>query len=137
MIPSKHTFANHLLLGFVVQGKITEADIPTVWLGATPSKLVSDLHHPPFVHRMNFLPQPSRFILVWDRHRNMLGCIRLSLNKSYSQYIKAVVLLQFREELYIPTEIAVGRLYAAISSYSSQWSRASVIKKLPEQKVSC
>ena len=42
MIQNSHTSANHLLLDFMVQSKITEADTPTVQLGATPSKLVSD-----------------------------------------------------------------------------------------------
>ena len=31
-----------LLLDFMVQGKITKADTPTIWLGATPSGLISD-----------------------------------------------------------------------------------------------
>jgi len=31
--------------------------------------------NPPFLRRMPFLPQPSQFILAWDRHRNMLDCI--------------------------------------------------------------
>jgi len=30
------------LLDFMVQGKITEADTPTIWLGATPPGLISD-----------------------------------------------------------------------------------------------
>ena len=47
------------------------------------------------------------------------------------------ILLQFKEELYPVTEIVVGHRYAAISSYSSQWSRACVMEILPEQKVSC
>jgi len=42
VIPNNCTFANHVLLDFVVQGKKTEVDTPTVQLGATPSKLVSD-----------------------------------------------------------------------------------------------
>ena len=33
------------------------------------------LHHPPFLHWMPFLPQPSQFILPWDRHQIMLACI--------------------------------------------------------------
>jgi len=44
----------------MVQGRITEVDTPTVQLGETPSKLVSD--PPPsalFLRRMPFLPQPS------------------------------------------------------------------------------
>jgi len=41
-----------------VQGKITEADTPTIQLGATPSGLISDPppKHPPFLRRMSFLP---------------------------------------------------------------------------------
>jgi len=42
-----------------VQGKITEADTPTIRLGATPSILTSaHLHHPPifFTGWMLFLP---------------------------------------------------------------------------------
>ena len=42
--------------------RLTEADTPTIWLGATPSGLTSvHLHHPPhfFTGRMPFLP-PNR-----------------------------------------------------------------------------
>jgi len=40
------------------KGRFTEADTPTIWLGATPSGLTSaHLHHPPFfTGRMPFLP---------------------------------------------------------------------------------
>jgi len=40
------------------KGRLTEADTPTIWLGATPSGLTSaHLHHPPFfTGRMPFLP---------------------------------------------------------------------------------
>jgi len=32
------------------KGRLTEADTPTIWLGATPSGLTSaHLHHPPFL----------------------------------------------------------------------------------------
>jgi len=55
----------------MVQGKITEADTPTIRLGATPSRLISDpvtnLHH--LLRQMHFLSQPSHFILAWDRHQ--------------------------------------------------------------------
>ena len=44
--------------------------------------------------------------------------------------------LQFREELHPVAEVKLGQLYAVISSYSSQWSRASVIEILSEEKVS-
>jgi len=41
------------------KGRLTEADTPTIWLGATPSGLTSaHLYHPPhiFTGRMPFLP---------------------------------------------------------------------------------
>jgi len=44
---------------FMVQGRLTEADTLTIWLGATPSGLTSaHLHHPPifFTGQMPFLP---------------------------------------------------------------------------------
>jgi len=47
--------------------------------------------NPSFLCRMPFLPQPSQFILAWDRHRNMLDCIprglvpRLSLQQIFQQ----------------------------------------------------
>jgi len=60
-----------LLPDFVVQGKITEADTPTIQLGATPSGLISDPPptSPPFLRRMPFLHKPFQFILDWDRHQ--------------------------------------------------------------------
>jgi len=44
------------------KGRLTEADTPTIRLGATPSRLTSaHLHHPPifFPGQMLFLPQPT------------------------------------------------------------------------------
>jgi len=44
------------------KGRLTEADTPTIWLGATPSEITSaHLHHPPFFYRLNALPaaQPT------------------------------------------------------------------------------
>jgi len=41
------------------KGRLTEADTPTIWLGATPAGLTSaHLHHPPYflTGRMPFLP---------------------------------------------------------------------------------
>jgi len=51
-------------------GKITEASAPTIRLDATPSRLSM----PPPPPSTNFtldalLPQPSQFILAWDRHK--------------------------------------------------------------------
>jgi len=51
---------NHLL-GFMVQGKITEADAPTVRLDVTPFRLSPS---PPFLCQMPFLLQPSRLTLA-------------------------------------------------------------------------
>jgi len=60
--------ARHLL-DFMLQGKKTEADAPTIRLDATQSRLsVPQLHHPPpFLHRMPFLPHQSQFVLAWDK----------------------------------------------------------------------
>jgi len=60
-----------LLLEFVMQGKITEADTPTIRLGATPSGLISNppSSSPIFLCQMPFPPQRSEFILAWDRHQ--------------------------------------------------------------------
>jgi len=53
-----------------------EAEAPTVRVDATPSELTTPhLHNPHFYSRMPFLPQPSQFVLAWDRHRIMLGTI--------------------------------------------------------------
>jgi len=44
----------------------------TVWLGTTPSGPVTQRPTsliPPFLRRMPFLPQPSKFILAWDRYQ--------------------------------------------------------------------
>jgi len=56
---------------FMVQGKISEADTPTIWLGATPSRLISDSppSSPQFLCWIPFLLQHSHFILAWDRHQ--------------------------------------------------------------------
>jgi len=55
----------------MVQAEISEADTPTIQVGATPSGLISD--PPPssleFLYRMPFLLQPSQFILAWDRYQ--------------------------------------------------------------------
>jgi len=71
------------LLDVIVQGKITEADAlatdnpsgrhPMQTIGAPPPSSA------PFLRRMPFLPQPSQFILAWDRQRIMLACIMSGL----------------------------------------------------------
>ena len=62
----------YLLLGFMVQGKITEAYSPIICMCATPSRVISDTppsFPPPFLCGMPFLLQPFYFILAWDRHQ--------------------------------------------------------------------
>jgi len=51
-------------------GKI-EASAPTIRLDATPSgpSMPPPPSSPPVLCRMSFLPQPSQFILAWDRHQ--------------------------------------------------------------------
>ena len=40
--PTSASARKNLLLDFIVQEKITEADTPTIQLGTTPSRLISD-----------------------------------------------------------------------------------------------
>jgi len=49
--------------------KIAQADAATIWMDATPSRLFGALTStsPSFLCWIPFLPQPSQFILVWDR----------------------------------------------------------------------
>jgi len=50
------------LLDFMCKGRLTEADTPTIWMGATPSRLTSvHLCHPPYFYRPDALPaaQPT------------------------------------------------------------------------------
>jgi len=64
------------LLDFMVQGKMTEAHAPTIRLDATQSRLsVPPSPSSPILCQVPFLPQPSQFILAWDRHQIMLACI--------------------------------------------------------------
>jgi len=44
-------------------------------LSLHPDQSPIHLHELPFLCRIPFLPQPSQFILAWDRLRNMLDCI--------------------------------------------------------------
>jgi len=52
IVHNRHTqlpgWAGAFLLDFMVQGKITEADTLTMWMGATPS--ATHLHHPPIFY---------------------------------------------------------------------------------------
>jgi len=45
------------------KGRVTEADTPTIRLGATPSGLTSaHLHHPTFLNRPDALPAAQRTV---------------------------------------------------------------------------
>jgi len=66
----------NLLLDFTLQGKITEAETPTIRLGATPSGLISD--PPPSSHI--FMPDalPAATLPIYPglgQAQNMLACI--------------------------------------------------------------
>jgi len=58
-VEPKNMIARHHenLLDFVEQGMITEAEEPTVRVGAIPSKLTAPPPQPPILRRMPFLPR--------------------------------------------------------------------------------
>jgi len=65
--------ARRNLLDFMEQGKITEADTPTIRLGSTPSGFRTNQWPtsiiPLFLCWIPFLPQHSHFIMAWDGHQ--------------------------------------------------------------------
>jgi len=72
----------NLLLDFMVQGQITEADTPTIWLGATPCRLISD---PPPSSLPHFMPDafPAATLPIYpglEQAPNMLACIPSGLS---------------------------------------------------------
>ena len=80
-------------LDFVEQGKIMVAGAPTVWVGAIPSELPAPPpHHPTFLCRMPFLSQPSQFVLAWDSHRFVFGCIAGALAGTIGNQLEMVEL---------------------------------------------
>jgi len=66
----------NLLVGYMVQGKITETDALSIWLGATPSRLISD---PPLSSPIFMLDAlPAAILLIYPglgQASNMLACI--------------------------------------------------------------
>jgi len=65
-----------------MQGKITEADTPTIWLGTTPSRLISD---PPPSSLPHFMPDtlPAATLPIYPgfgQAPNMLACIPIGLS---------------------------------------------------------
>jgi len=67
-LSTSSTTARHLL-DSIVQGKITESDVPTTCLDATPSGPSVPLPpSSPTLYWTPFPSQPSQFILAWNRH---------------------------------------------------------------------
>jgi len=64
-----------LLLDFIVQEKITEADTLTIWMGATPSRLISD---PPPAFPV-FYAATLQIYPGLGQALNMLVCIPIGL----------------------------------------------------------
>ena len=66
----------NLLLDLMVQGKITDTDTPTIWMGTTPSGLISD-PPPSFPHfKLDALPAATLpFYPSMGQAPNMLACI--------------------------------------------------------------
>jgi len=52
------------------KGRLTEADTPTIRLGATPSRISSaHFHHPPIFYRPNALPAAQPTTVGWAAGR--------------------------------------------------------------------
>ena len=63
----------------------TQADTLTIRLGATTCGVISNPppSSSPFLHPMAFLPQPSQFILAWDRRQICWLAYPVATNKTY------------------------------------------------------
>jgi len=60
----------------MMQGKITEADTPTIRMGASPTGLISDhLHHPPIFTPNALLVPTLPLFRGLGQAPNMLACI--------------------------------------------------------------
>jgi len=59
----------HRVLGFLVQGEDNKGRCTNILDGCHPTETnwCPHLHHPHCLYWMPFLPQPSQFILAWDR----------------------------------------------------------------------
>ena len=79
------------LLDFLVKGKITRdwhTNHPGLCHSVRMNKQSPSIN-PPIYMPDALLPQPSQFILAWDRHRNMLDCIPPCLG--YSQHAQNLI----------------------------------------------
>jgi len=76
-----------MVLGRITRGRHADNSGGRHWIRTNQQ---STSINPPFLHQMPFLPQPSQFILAWDRHRNMLDYTAPwlgSLSHHYSKYL--------------------------------------------------
>ena len=87
MVHNNRIFACHLFLGFLVQGKITEADTPTVRLGATPSELISDPPPPSPIFTPDALPVATLPISFCLRQAQKYAGLHTSMAWLYPQLI--------------------------------------------------
>jgi len=84
-----------LLLDFMVLGRITRGrhmDNPGGRHSIRTNQQSTSIN-PPSLCQLPFLPQPSQFILAWDRHRSMLDCIQYPVawfSQQYSAMSKTV-----------------------------------------------
>jgi len=63
------------LLDFIVQGEISEAETPTIWMGATPSRLISNPPPSSPIFTLDALPAATFPIYAGLGHApNMLAC---------------------------------------------------------------
>jgi len=83
------------LLDFMVLGRITRGRHTNNPGGhhSIRTNQQSTSINPPSLRQLPFLPQPSQFILAWDKHRNMLDCIQYPVawfSQQYSAMSKTV-----------------------------------------------
>ena len=83
-----------ILLDFMVQGKMAEADTPTIRMGATPSRLNSThLHHPSIV-TPDALPAATLPLYPGlEQAPNMMACIPGGLVESYTILLVSIMML--------------------------------------------
>jgi len=62
-----------MVLGRITRGRHTNnpGGCHSIWTNQQSTSI-----NPPSLRQLPFLPQPSQFILAWDKHRNMLDCIQ-------------------------------------------------------------
>ena len=124
-------------LDFMVQrnnGRPTEADTPTIRLGATPSGLTSaHLHHLPhfFTGRMPFLPPNQQCQSTEGKHYHHLHLNgRFTLNLGYSFASLVLLLFGKRTSWTITTNILTGQTSCLSTNQCCQITSKGIITKL-------